>query len=48
MDVGSQVRLVGIPDRLEESMEFLTRSTFEKCLDHEFAISLNSAIRWIQ
>lgn len=39
MNLGSKVRLVGVPDGLEESLEFPTRSTFERCLGREFAIA---------
>ncbi len=38
MKVGSKVRLVGIPDGLEDYPDFPTKSTFERCIGHEFVI----------
>ncbi|HEX3741663.1 MAG TPA: hypothetical protein VHV29_18340 [Terriglobales bacterium] len=39
MKLGDQVRIIGMPDGLEESPDFSTRSTFEKCLGHEFVVA---------
>jgi len=39
MKVGSKVRLIGIPDGLEDYPDFRTKSTFEKCVNHEFVVS---------
>ncbi len=39
MKVGEKVRLVGIPDGLEDYPDFPTKSTFEKCIDREFVIA---------
>jgi hypothetical protein len=39
VDVGSRVRLIGIPDGLPNSPDLPTRSTFECCVGHEFVIS---------
>jgi hypothetical protein len=39
MTVGSKVHLIGIPDGLEDYPDFPTKSTFEKCVGHEFIIS---------
>lgn len=38
MKVGSKVRLIGIPDGLEDYPDFPTKSTFERCIGHEFVI----------
>jgi hypothetical protein len=38
MKIGDKARLVGIPDGLEDSPDFPTRSTFEKCVGREFVI----------
>ncbi len=35
---GSKVRLIGIPGGLEDSADFPTKSTFDKCLGHDFLI----------
>lgn len=39
MQVGCRVRLVGVPDGLEDYPDFPTKSTFERCVGHEFVIS---------
>jgi hypothetical protein len=39
MKVGSKVRVIGIPDDLEDYPDFPTKSTFEKCIGHEFVIA---------
>jgi hypothetical protein len=39
MKLGARVRIIGIPEDLSESPDFPTRSTFEKCLGHEFVIA---------
>ena len=38
MKVGSKVRLVGVPDGLEDYPDFPTKSTFERCVGHDFVI----------
>ena len=38
MKVGSKVRLVGVPDGLEDYPDFPTKSTFERCIGHDFVI----------
>jgi hypothetical protein len=32
--IGSRVRLIGIPDGLEDYPDLPTKSTFEKCIGH--------------
>jgi hypothetical protein len=39
MKIGSKVRLIGIPDGLEDYPDLPTKSTFEKCLGHAFVIA---------
>jgi hypothetical protein len=39
MKIGSKVRVVGIPDGLEDYPDFPTRSTFMKCVGREFVIA---------
>ena len=39
MKIGEKVRLVGIPDGLEDYPDFPTKSTFEKCIGREFVIA---------
>ena len=39
MKIGSIVRLIGIPDGLEDYPDLPTKSTFEKCLGHEFVVA---------
>ncbi len=39
MNVGSKVRVVGIPGDLEDLPDLPTKSTFIKCVGHEFVIS---------
>jgi hypothetical protein len=39
MKIGEKVRLVGIPDGLEDYPDFPTKSTFEKCFGREFVIA---------
>ena len=44
MTIGSKVRLVGVPDGLEDYPDLPTKTTFEKCVGHEFVIvSFNDA-----
>lgn len=38
MKVGSKVRLVGVPDGLEDYPDLPTKSTFERCVGHDFVI----------
>ena len=38
MKVGSKVRLVGVPDGLEDYPDFPTKSTFERCVGHDLVI----------
>jgi hypothetical protein len=37
--IGTQVRLVGVPDGLEDYPDFPTKSTFERCVGHEFVVA---------
>lgn len=39
MNAGSRVRLIAVPDGLEDYPDFPTKSTFEKCVGHEFLIA---------
>lgn len=39
MTIGTHVRLVGVPDGLEDYPDFPTKSTFERCVGHEFVIA---------
>lgn len=39
MKIGSKVRLVGVPDGLEDYPDLPTKTTFEKCVGHEFVIA---------
>jgi hypothetical protein len=39
MKVGSKVRVIGIPDGLEDYPDFPTKSTFTKCVGLEFVIA---------
>ena len=39
MNVGSRVRLVGVPEGLSNDPDLPTRATFERCLGQEFAIA---------
>jgi hypothetical protein len=39
MDVGSKVRLVALPEGLKDFPDFPTKSTFEKCVGHEFLVA---------
>ena len=39
MKVGDVVRIIGIPDGLENYPDFPTKSTFEKCVGQEFTIA---------
>ena len=39
MKIGEKVRLVGIPDGLEDYPDFPTKSTFEKCIGRDFVIA---------
>jgi len=39
MKIGEKVRLVGIPDGLEDQPDFPTKSTFEKCVGRELVIA---------
>jgi len=39
MKVGSTVRVIGIPDGLDDYPDFPTRSTFMKCVGREFVIA---------
>ncbi len=38
MDVGSKVRLTGVPEGLKNDPDLPTKSIFEKCVGHEFVI----------
>ena len=39
MRVGSRVRVVGVPNGLEDYPDFPTMATFEKCVGHEFVVA---------
>jgi hypothetical protein len=39
MRVGDTVRIIGVPDGLEDYPDFPTKSTFEKCVGREFVIA---------
>ena len=39
MKIGSTVRVIGIPNGLEDYSDFPTKSTFEKCVGREFVIA---------
>jgi hypothetical protein len=39
LKVGSKVRVVGIPDGLEDYPNFPSKSTFLKCVGHEFIVA---------
>ncbi len=39
MKIGSKVRLIGVPDGLDDSPDLPTKSTFEKCVGHDFLIA---------
>ena len=39
MKIGSKVRLIGVPDGLEDYPDLPTKTTFEKCIGHEFVIA---------
>jgi|HubBroStandDraft_6_1064221.scaffolds.fasta_scaffold1421267_1 hypothetical protein len=39
MKIGARVRLIGIPDGLEDYPDLPTKSTFEKCIGREFVIA---------
>jgi hypothetical protein len=37
--IGTHLRLVGVPDGLEDYPDFPMKSTFERCVGHEFVIA---------
>jgi hypothetical protein len=37
--VGSEVRVIGVPDGLEDYPDFPSKSTFTKCVGREFVIT---------
>lgn len=39
MNVGSKVRLIGVPDGLKDYPDFPTKSTFQKCVGRDFVIA---------
>ena len=39
MNIGSKVRLTGVPEGLKNDPDLPTKSTFEKCVGHEFVIA---------
>jgi hypothetical protein len=39
MKVGSKVRVIGIPDGIEDYSDFPSKSTFTKCVGREFVIA---------
>ena len=44
MDIGTHVRLVAVPDGLDDSPDFPTKSTFERSVGQEFVIAGFNAI----
>jgi hypothetical protein len=36
--IGPKVRLIGVPDGLEDYPDLPTKTTFERCVGHEFVI----------
>jgi hypothetical protein len=48
MKVGSTVRLIGIPDGLEDYPDFPSKSTFLKCLGREFVVAGFDEIGWAE
>jgi hypothetical protein len=48
MKIGSKVRLIGVPDGLEDYPEFPTKSTFEKCVGHEFVVAGFNEVGWAE
>lgn len=39
MKIGSKVRLIGIPNNLEDYPDLPTKSVFERCIGHEFIVA---------
>lgn len=39
MNIGSKVRVIGIPEGLKDDPDFPTRSTFAKCIGSEFIVA---------
>jgi len=39
MNIGTHVRLIGVPGGLEDYPDFPTKSTFERCVGQEFVIA---------
>ena len=39
MRIGSRVRLISVPEGLEDYPDFPTKSTFERCIGHDFVIA---------
>lgn len=39
MNIGSKVRVIGIPEGLKDDPDFPTRSTFAKCIGREFIVA---------
>jgi hypothetical protein len=39
MNVGSRVRLEGVPDGIPNPPDLPTKSIFKQCVDHEFVIA---------
>ena len=46
MGVGCKVRLMGVPDGLEDYADFPTKSTFERCVGHDFVIAGFNEVEW--
>ena len=39
MKIGSKVRVIGVPEELEDYPDLRTKSTFTKCVGREFVIA---------
>ena len=48
MKVGSKVRLIGIPDGLDDYPDFPSKSTFLKCVGREFVAAGFNEIGWAE
>jgi hypothetical protein len=48
MKIGSKVRLIGVPDGLEDYPDFPSKSTFLKCVGREFVVAGFNEIGWAE
>ena len=39
LQIGDSVRLIGVPDGLEDYPDLPTKSTLQKCVGHEFKVA---------